>query len=74
MHAPAPLDEENPEGLHLLVTSTKHLGESGNLAGLSLLIGRLFKIALRSHVTDYALSIQAFFQSANGPIHWLAFS
>lgn len=74
MHAPAPLDEETPEGLHLLVTSTKHLGESGNLAGLSLLIRTLYKIALRSHVTDNAFSVQAFFQSANGPIHRLAFS
>ena len=74
MYAPAHLGEENLERLHLLVSSTKHLGESSNLASLSLLLRRLSKIALRSHVTDYALSIQAFFQSANGPIHRLAFS
>ena len=74
MYAPAPLGEDNLEGLHLLVTSTKHLGESSNLASLSLLIGRLFKIALSSHVTDNAFSVQAFFQPANSPIHRLAFS
>ena len=74
MHAPPPLDEENPEGLHLLVTSTKHLGESRNLAGLPLLVGRLLEIALSSHVTDNAFSVQAFFQPANSPIHRLAFS
>ena len=74
MHAPAPLDEENPEGLHLLVTSTKHLGERRNLTGLPLLVGRLLEIALSSHVTDNAFSVQAFFQPANSPIHRLAFS
>ena len=74
MHAPAPLDEENPEGLHLLVTSTKHLGESGNLAGLSLLIGRLFKVSLGSHVTNYAFAVETFFQSTNGPVNGFAFT
>ena len=68
-----PLDEEILLWrLHLFVTGTEHLGKCSDLAGLPPFVGRLLKVALGPYVANYALSVEAFLQATNGPVHGLA--
>ena len=61
-------------GLHLFVTRTKHLRESGDLARNPPLVGRLFKILLGSHAANHAFTVETLFQSTNGPVNGFAFT
>ncbi len=68
-----PLDEEILLWrLHLFVTGTEHLGECCYLSGLPPFVGRLLEIALGPYVANDALSVEAFLQATNGPVHGLA--